>query len=153
QIVAFVNAVLDAVVAIAGGGAGGVPGLIEKALAASIPVLIGALAAILGIGGIADKVKSFFQTLTKPVMKAIDRVIDRIVKAGKAIWAKLKARFGGKPKKEESPEDKARRLQRGMSAAESALAKFGGRSVGRALLGPVLAGIRIRYGLTTLELV
>ncbi|MFF0749600.1 hypothetical protein [Streptomyces sp. NPDC004267] len=91
QIVEFVNAVLDAVIAIAGGGAGGVPALIENALAKSIPVLIGALAAILGIGGIANKVKSFFQALSKPVMKAVDWIVGKIVKLGKAIWAKLKA--------------------------------------------------------------
>ncbi|WP_052707323.1 hypothetical protein [Streptomyces rubellomurinus] len=103
QIIEFVNAVLDSVIAIAGGGGGGVPGLIEGALAKSIPVLIGALAAILGIGGIANKVKSFFQALSKPVMKAVDWIVGKIVKLGKAIWAKLKAagrkvkdRFGGK---------------------------------------------------------
>jgi Skp family chaperone for outer membrane proteins len=91
QIAAFVNSVLDAVIAIAGGGGGGVPGLIEKALAGSIPVLIGALAAFLGIGGIADKVKAFFQSLTKPVMKAVDWVADTLVKFGKSVWGKLKA--------------------------------------------------------------
>jgi len=90
QIIEFVNAVLDAVIAIAGGGAGGVPGLIEAALAKSIPVLIGALAAILGIGGIATKVKSFFQALSKPVMKAVDWVVGKIVALGKKIWAKIK---------------------------------------------------------------
>ncbi|SCL59446.1 hypothetical protein GA0070604_4056 [Micromonospora eburnea] len=91
QIIEFVNAVLDAIIAIAGGGAGGVPALIEKALARSVPVLIGALAAILGIGGIANKVKSFFKALSKPVMKAVDWIVGKIVKLGKAIWAKLKA--------------------------------------------------------------
>ncbi|MEV7625086.1 hypothetical protein [Actinoplanes sp. NPDC089786] len=98
QIIEFVNAVLDAVIAIAGGGAGGVPALIEGALAKSIPVLIGALAAILGIGGIATKVKSFFQALSKPVMKAVDWIVGKIVKLGKAIWAKLKAKAKGKGK-------------------------------------------------------
>ncbi|WP_285682625.1 hypothetical protein [Actinoplanes sp. NBRC 103695] len=92
QIIEFVNAVLDAVIAIAGGGAGGVPALIEAALAKSIPVLIGALAAILGIGGIATKVKSFFQALSKPVMKAVDWVVGKIVGLGKKIWAKLKGK-------------------------------------------------------------
>ncbi|MEV1063921.1 HPC2 multi-domain protein [Streptomyces sp. NPDC050263] len=95
QIVEFVNSVLDAIIAIAGGGAGGVPALIEKALAASIPVLIGALAAILGIGGIADKIKKFFTALSKPVMKAVDWVVARIVKLGKQIWAKLKSKLKG----------------------------------------------------------
>jgi len=100
QIIEFVNAVLDAVIAIAGGGAGGVPGLIEAALAKSIPVLIGALAAILGIGGIANKVKSFFQALSKPVMKAVDWIVGKIVGLGKKIWAKLKG------KKKDGTEDK-----------------------------------------------
>ncbi|WP_369185237.1 hypothetical protein [Streptomyces sp. Y1] len=95
QIIEFVNAVLDSVIAIAGGGGGGVPGLIEGALAKSIPVLIGALAAILGIGGIANKVKSFFQALSKPVMKAVDWIVGKIVVLGKKIWAKLKSKIKG----------------------------------------------------------
>jgi hypothetical protein len=90
QIVQFINAVLDAIIAIAGGGAGGVPALIENALSTSIPVLIGALAAILGIGGIANKVKNLFHSLSKPVLKAVDWIVDKIVKFGKKIWAKLK---------------------------------------------------------------
>ena len=102
QIIEFVNAVLDAVIAIAGGGAGGVPGLIEAALAKSIPVLIGALAAILGIGGIATKVKSFFQALSKPVMKAVDWIVGKIVALGKKIWAKLKGK--GKDGKDGDPQ-------------------------------------------------
>ncbi|GAB3805285.1 phage tail protein [Micromonospora zhanjiangensis] len=94
QILEFVNSVLDAIIAIAGGGAGGVPALIEKALARSVPVLIGALAAILGVGGIAEKVKKFFQALSRPVMKAVDWVVGKIVAVGKKIWAKLKNRRG-----------------------------------------------------------
>ncbi|WP_092774536.1 phage tail protein [Actinokineospora terrae] len=98
QILQFVNAVLDAVIAIAGGGAGGVPTLIEAALATSIPVLIGALAAILGISGIADKVKKIIQSLSKPVMKVIDWVVDKIAGIAKKLWAKLKSKVGGKDK-------------------------------------------------------
>lgn len=44
QIVEFVNSVLDAVVAIANGGKAGVPKMVETALAASVPLLIGFLA-------------------------------------------------------------------------------------------------------------
>ena len=101
QILEFVNAILDAVIAIAAGGGGGVPALIENALAKSIPVLIGFLAALLGIGGVADKVKKIFQALSKPVMKAVDWVIGKIVGFAKKIWAKLKGKkaekAGGKP--------------------------------------------------------
>ena len=91
QIIEFVNSVLDAVIAIAAGGSGGVPALIENALAKSIPVLIGALAAILSISGVADKVKAFFQSLAKPVFKAVDWITDKIVGVGKKVWGKIKA--------------------------------------------------------------
>ena len=89
QILEFVNTVLDAIVAIAKGGAGGVPQLVENALARSIPVLIGALAAILGIGGIATKVKDIFHKLSEPVNKAIDWVIDKIAGLVKKLWEKI----------------------------------------------------------------
>ncbi|MFI9455206.1 hypothetical protein [Amycolatopsis sp. NPDC052450] len=98
QIIEFVNTVLDAVIAIARGGTGGVPALVERALAKSIPVLIGALAAILGIGGIAGKVKQIFQQLARPVNRAIDWVIDKITGLLKKLWAKLKAKSGKRKK-------------------------------------------------------
>ncbi|MFI0759719.1 toxin C-terminal domain-containing protein, partial [Streptomyces anulatus] len=98
QIADFVNAVLDAVIAIANGGQAGVPKLIEAALASSVPLLIGFLAALLGIGGLANKVKSVLQSVSRPVTRAIDKIVDFIAKKGKALWAKLK----GKSKNPES---------------------------------------------------
>jgi len=90
QIIDFVNAVLDAVIAIARGGTGGVPALVERALARSIPVLIGALAALLGIGGIAAKVKDIFGKLARPVNRAIDWVVDKIANLVKRLWSRIK---------------------------------------------------------------
>jgi hypothetical protein len=147
QIIEFVNAVLDSVIAIAAGGAGGVPALIEGALAKSVPVLIGALAAILGIGGIADKVKKFFQSLTKPVMKAVDWVVGKIVGLGKKLWAKIRGRFSGRA---ETAEQKQRRLDQGMAAAMAAVRRLSGRRVTLPLLRAALAGIRLRYRMTVL---
>ncbi|MEU8541343.1 hypothetical protein AB0C52_15360 [Streptomyces sp. NPDC048717] len=90
QIVEFVNAVLDAVVQIANGGQAGVPKMVETALAASIPLLIGFLASLLGIGSLANKVKSVFHTVSRPVNRAIDKIVGFIVQKGKALWQKLK---------------------------------------------------------------
>ncbi|MGW2823180.1 phage tail protein [Streptomyces sp. NPDC001443] len=92
QIIQFVNSILDAVVAIANGGGGGVPALIEGALAASIPVLIGFLAALLGVGNLAGKVRQVFTAVAKPVNKAIDKIVDFIAKAAKKLWAKIRNR-------------------------------------------------------------
>ncbi|WP_280874455.1 phage tail protein [Streptomyces pseudovenezuelae] len=99
QIFEFVNAVLDAVIAIARGGSGGVPALIERALARAIPVLLGFLAALLGIGGIAAKVKQIVQALSKPVGRAVDWVIEKIVGLVKKLWAKIKSKFDKKKPK------------------------------------------------------
>ncbi|GAA1720518.1 phage tail protein [Streptomyces yatensis] len=93
QIVEFVNAVLDAVIAIANGGAAGVPKTIETALAASIPLLIGLLASLLGIGGLANKIKQVFQKVSRPVNRAIDKIAAKIARAAK----KFSNGFKGKP--------------------------------------------------------
>lgn len=111
QIFEFVNAVLDAVIAIARGGSGGVPSLVERALARSIPVLLGVLAAILGVGGIAAKVKQIVQAMSKPVNRAVDWVIDKIVGLVKKLWAKIKSKLDakkkpGKPKPKRRPDRK-----------------------------------------------
>ncbi|MFI8826090.1 hypothetical protein [Streptomyces sp. NPDC053431] len=98
QIAAFVNSVLDAVIEIANGGAAGVPKMVEGALAASVPLLIGFLASLLGIGNLANKVKSVFQAVSRPVNRAIDKVVDFIVRKGKALWQKLRPKPGERPK-------------------------------------------------------
>ncbi|MFC8624799.1 phage tail protein [Streptomyces anulatus] len=106
QIADFVNAVLDAVIAIANGGQAGVPKLIEAALASSVPLLIGFLAALLGIGGLANKVKSVFQSVSRPVTRAIDKIVDFIAKKGKALWAKLRNKNGDNKGKSNQKGDK-----------------------------------------------
>ncbi|MFD7624043.1 hypothetical protein ACFV6W_46115, partial [Streptomyces sp. NPDC059802] len=94
QIVEFVNAVLDSVIAIANGGSAGVPKMVETALAASVPLLIGFLASLLGIGNLANEVKSVFHAVAKPVNRAIEKIVDFIAKAGKKLWAKLRGKNG-----------------------------------------------------------
>ncbi len=118
QIFEFINAVLDAIVTIAGGAIGGAVKAIENALAKSIPVLIGFLAAILGIGGLANKVKAIFQALSKPVMKVVDKIVDFIVKTGKRLWAKMKGK--GKEKKGKKDPEHDRKVAAGLAAIDQA---------------------------------
>ncbi|WP_238545254.1 MULTISPECIES: phage tail protein [Streptomyces] len=114
QIIEFVGAVLDAVIAIARGGSGGVPGMIERALARSIPVLLGVLAAILGVGGIAARVKQIVQAMSKPVDRAVDWVIDKIVGLVKKLWSKIKSAFDRKkPKPKPKPKRRPDRKRPG----------------------------------------
>lgn len=149
QIVEFVNAVLDAVVAIANGGSAGVPKMVEVALAASVPLLIGFLASLLGIGSLANKVKSVFHAVARPVNRAIDKIVGFLARSGKKIWNKLRSKKGGG---DDSPEGKRQRLAKGLAAAQSAAQrlKSNGR-FSRAALRAAFAAIRARYGMTSLE--
>jgi Skp family chaperone for outer membrane proteins len=103
QIKEFVDAVLDSVEAIVSGGVGAVADKIENALAKLVPVLIGFLASLLGVGGITEKIKQVLDTVRKPVAKAIDGVIKGALKlAGPIIrgmsrgasWVKGKVTAG-----------------------------------------------------------
>ncbi|MEU1302533.1 phage tail protein [Streptomyces shenzhenensis] len=125
QIVEFVNAVLDAVIAIANGGSAGVPKTIETALAASIPLLIGLLASLLGIGGLANKIRQAFQKVSRPVNRAIDRIAARIAQAGRRIWSRIKqtGRRPGDEKRRHQPRETEKRSETVRKQVEEELRK------------------------------
>jgi hypothetical protein len=86
----FVDSVLDSVESIAAGGVGKVAALIESTMSKTIPMLISGLASLLGLGGIADKIKSILEKVQEPVGKAIDWLVGKAVKYGKKFLDKLK---------------------------------------------------------------
>ncbi|WP_260696778.1 hypothetical protein [Streptomyces sp. 130] len=163
QIVEFVNSVLDAVVAIANGGKAGVPKMVETALAASVPLLIGFLASLLGIGSLAAKVKSVFHAVSRPVNRAIDKIVDFIAKKGRALWNKLRngkkdnnpggtvsTTGSSNKKREEAPADKEARLRRAVAEVEALMDKPHRLST---ILRARLALIKRKYKLTSIEAV
>ncbi len=109
QVLELVNAVVDAVSAIASGAVGGAAKLVENALAKAVPVVIGFLASLLGIGGLAKKVEKIIGKIRERIDKAIDKVLlkarklfNKVVKKGKAAvaqvvqWWKAKKKFKGR---------------------------------------------------------
>lgn len=154
QIVEFVNAVLDAVVAIANGGSAGVPKMVEVALAASVPLLIGFLASLLGIGSLANKVKSVFHAVARPVNRAIDKIVDFIAKNGKTLWQKLKSKpprdGNGKGTPSDGPagqraEKKKRELPEAMREAQSIAQEHEGRGSSDRTLMKALKELKKRF--------
>ena len=85
QIYEFVNSVVDSIADIVKGNLGGAAQKVEQALANSIPLIIGFLASLLGISGLAKKV----QGVIKKVRKKIDRAIDKILLKAKKFAGKL----------------------------------------------------------------
>ncbi|MFI1791305.1 hypothetical protein ACH40D_23270 [Streptomyces olivaceoviridis] len=152
QIVQFVNAVLDAVVAIAGGGSAGVPKMVETALAASVPLLIGFLASLLGIGGLANKIRQVFQKVARPVNRAIDKVAAKIAAFGKKIWVKLKSKAKGKDSKSADGTGPSGKLDaKAISVdAKAAVERLGRGPFAREEVDAALAPVRTKYRTATI---
>jgi hypothetical protein len=144
QIMAFVEAVINSVHAIATGAIGGAIKWIEQALARTIPIVIGFLARLIGLGGISQKIREFITKVQSKVDQAIDKAI-------KVIVDKIKKLFGKVTGKTDTEEQKKARLRDASKAALAAVSKFSGKFVGAIVLKPLLTAIRLRYRLTSLE--
>jgi hypothetical protein len=103
QILDLVNTIIDSIVAIAKGMIGAAANWVEKSLARTIPVIIGFLASLLGIGGISEKIKEIIEAIRKPINEAIDWVINKAVDLVKAIGGMLG--FGKKDEKTPASND------------------------------------------------
>jgi hypothetical protein len=76
QIAALINAIIDSVAAAVAGDTSLVANMVENALAKAIPVAIGFLASLLGLGGISKKVKEIIEKVRGMVDKALDAVFN-----------------------------------------------------------------------------
>ena len=84
EILALVNAIIDSVSAIVKGNITAAAARVEDALAKAIPVAIGFLASLLGLGDPSKPVKETIEKAQSPVNKAIDWVITKAVALVKA---------------------------------------------------------------------
>ena len=67
RILKFVNTVIDSVADIVKGNVSGVVNKINDVLGQMVPIIIGFLASLIGLGGIGQKIRAIVETLQKPV--------------------------------------------------------------------------------------
>ncbi|MBJ7597144.1 hypothetical protein [Candidatus Nephthysia bennettiae] len=100
EIVDLVNSILDNLAAIVAGNIAAAAKLVEDSLAKAIPLVIGFLASLLGLGDFGGKIRGVIDKVRQPVNEAIDWVLGKVVKpmvgfVGKgASWAMGKAKAG-----------------------------------------------------------
>ncbi|NEQ33721.1 MAG: hypothetical protein F6K04_22440, partial [Leptolyngbya sp. SIO4C5] len=111
QVMSLMKAVIDGVKAIAGGAVGAVAKAIEGALVKSLPVVIGFLASIAGVGGLAGKV----QKIVKKIRGRIDKAIDKVLVKAKKLFKGKK----GKNNKNSVPSDKKERLKKAVAETDT----------------------------------
>ena len=178
EIRVLVNTILDNLAAIVAGNIGAAANLVESVMAKAIPMIIGFLASLLGVGGIGEKVKEVINAVRKPINKAVDWVLKTVVKpvarlAARAIgwvkgkvksgvdWLKKKAQAGlGKVKEKvgsafgkkdrRSPEERRAALTSAMSEGQAVLKD---KTLDESGMRSRIGAIRGTHRVKTLELV
>jgi hypothetical protein len=145
KIAAAVAAFINSIAAIAAGQIEGAARKVETTLAGLLTLAISFLAGFLGLGNIASKVMGVIEKVRGFIDKALDTAVTWIVGKAKGLVGRI-AQAG-------VPQDPAERLRLGKQAAVTAVNRFAGKPVGAAVLQPLLAAIRVRYGFTRLEAV
>jgi hypothetical protein len=85
QLASLIQAIVGAVSAIAGGSLGAAAKYIEDTLARFIPMVIGFLASLLGLGNLGQKIRGIIQKVQEPINKAIDWVLAKARAAAKKL--------------------------------------------------------------------
>jgi hypothetical protein len=88
QIMEFVNSILDGIGAIVSGSIGAAANLVESSLAKILPLAISFLASLLGVGGIAEKIKEIVEKIRAPITKLIGAVVGPLVRPLKKLYEK-----------------------------------------------------------------
>jgi len=148
QILEFITAVVESISAIAMGQIQGAANWIEKSLANMIPLLIGFLAQLLGLGGISKKIKETILKIQNAVDKAIDKAIAKIV----AVVKKL---LGGGKEKDGKPDERTDAQKKADldKAVDEANKLLQNNDLSPEDVKQKLGAIKEKYNLTTLELV
>ena len=122
QIAELANAVFESVANIAAGKIEAAASYVEKTMVRTIPVIIGFLASLIGLGGISQKIKDIIKTIQNKVEGALNKLVSFIVSKVKGLLGKDKE---GKPGKAETPEERWDNGVKGVKAAVIQLEKEG----------------------------
>ena len=145
----FFNSVFDSMEAATQGKTEAVASRIVTGLKLGIVMALDFLAKQIGLGAIVDSVQRIIQSLRRPIVAAVEWLLNKIkpfttklLAKGKELVAKA---LGGDPNA--SPEQ---RLQNGLREGTQAVNRLSGNRIGITLINPVLASVRLRNNMRRL---
>lgn len=98
QILEVAESIFSSIGAIAAGQVKQAADFIERTMAATIPVVISFLAALVPVTGITKAIRNIIEKLRAAVNRAIDKLITFVVKKAKKLFAKLIGKLNSKRK-------------------------------------------------------
>src|SRR5205085_77403 len=88
QIARLVNSVLDSIESIARGNLGAAIAYVEKTMANTLPVILGFLARLIGLGNVSEHVRNVIQRIRTTIANALERVAKWIADRVKGLLAR-----------------------------------------------------------------
>jgi len=149
QIMALVEAIINSVQAIAQGAIGGAANWIEQALGRLVPVAIGLLASLIGLGGLGAKIRELVTKAGDLVWGAIRKFFKKAIDFVKKMWGKLTGKKDAKPD-DRTEAQKAADLDRAISEGNQLLKDD---RLTLSMVTSRLAQIKSRFKLTSLEVI
>jgi hypothetical protein len=152
KILQVAMAFIDGIVAIASGEIAGAANKVESTLAGLLTLAISFLAGFLGLGKIAEKVRDIINTKVRaPIDKALDKVIDWVVKTARKLFLAL---FGKTDKVGKADARTAEQVQADLKkAVAEADAQLADEKLSPGDVLKKLPTIQVKYKLTTLAIV
>ena len=144
-IMEVVRAFVDSIVSIAAGAIDSAAKKVESVLSNLLSLAISFLANFAGLGKVADKIMEIIKKVRDAVDKGLNAVVNWIVTMAKKL-GKFIVQAG-------VPQDPKERLRLGLGAAVKAVNRFAGRRVGAVVLNPLLAAIKLRYGMQSVDVI
>ena len=143
QIAQVAASVIDAIAEIAAGNKAPAANRVELTMAGLLPVVISFLARQVGLGNVGEAVTAFLERIRAPIRQGLTRVVRWIVTQARNLASRA---LGGDPTL--TPQQ---RLANGVREGTTAVNRLSGSRVGIALIRPLLAAIRIRHRMQSLD--
>ncbi|HEX6320913.1 MAG TPA: DUF4157 domain-containing protein [Burkholderiales bacterium] len=145
QILELVESIVNSIAAIAAGAIASAASFVERTMARTIPLILDFLARFIGLGDVAGQVQTAIRNLQARVDQMLDRAVDWIRRQASSLASRA---LGGDPS---APP--AQRLQNGLREGVAAVNRLSGSRIGIAVIRPILAAIRLRHQMRSLEAV
>ena len=94
QIAQVAAGVIDSIAAIAGGVISQAANAVERTAARLLPVVIAFLARLIGLGNVGEVVTRFLDRVRRPIERALDRVVEWIVRVGRRFMTAARGAAG-----------------------------------------------------------
>jgi len=94
QIAQVAAAVIDSLAAIASGAIAAAANRVEQTMAGLLTLVISFLARLVGLGRVSDAVTSIINRIRAPIDRALDRVVDWIVRMGRRVMGAVRGAAG-----------------------------------------------------------